>query len=152
MTANMLNIATTYNIDDQHGVQEGGTGGKTGKGGLKFPYVTAADDAADNDPSNPYAAMNCTTCHGAHGTGNIFNLRESINVAGVDMTVGGAVGFLDEAAYAGSTTYTLPLIGGQQTDHYWGAWCTFCHKGDAHPGKTEADACTGAHMHGGGSW
>ena len=152
MSPNMINIAAEYGATDQHGAQDGETGGRTGKGALKFPYVTSADDAADNDPTAPYAAMNCSTCHGAHGTGNIFNLRESITVAGVAMTVGGAAGFLDEPAYNGSTTYTLPLIGGQQTDHYWGAWCTFCHKGDAHPGKVEADACTGAHMHGGGSW
>ncbi len=152
ISANLINIAAEYDSTDQHGAGEGSTGSRTGKGGLKFPYVTSADDAANNDPPNPYAAMNCTTCHGAHGTGNIFNLRESITVAGEVLTVGGAAGFLDEPAYDGSSTYTLPLIGGQQTDHYWGAWCTFCHKGDAHPGKVEADACTGAHMHGGGSF
>ena len=151
-TASMINIATAYNGTDQHGSGDGGTGSKTSKGGLKFPYVNSTNDAADNDPSQNYAAMNCTTCHGAHGTGNIFNLRESITVAGTVMTVGGAAGFLDEAAYAGSSTYTLPVIGSNQEDHYWGAWCTFCHKGDAHPGKVEADACTGGHMHGGGSF
>ena len=84
------------------------------------------------------------------GLQTIFGIGPA--VAGEVLTVGGAAGFLDEPAYNGSSTYTLPLIGGQQTDHYWGAWCTFCHKGDAHPGKVEADACTGAHMHGGGSF
>jgi len=152
MTANMINIATAWNGTDQHGSGEGTTGSRTSKGALKFPYVTAADDAADNDPPANYAAMNCTTCHGAHGTGNIFNLRESITVGGVVMTVGGATGFTSEPAYAGNSTYTLPLIGGAQTDHYWGAWCSFCHKGDGHPGKVEADQCTGGHMHAGGAF
>jgi hypothetical protein len=152
MAANMINIATAYNGTDQHGSGDGETGTKTGKGGLKFPWVNSTNDAADNDPDQNYAAMNCTTCHGAHGTGSIYNLRESITVAGEVMTVGGVGGFLDEASYAGSTTYTLPTIGADQADHYWGAWCTFCHKGDGHPGKVEADSCTGAHMHGGGSF
>ncbi len=152
MTAGMVNMATAWNGTDQHGSGDGSTGSRTGKGGLKFPWVSTADDAADNDPPNTYAAMNCTTCHGAHGTGNIFNLRESITVGGVVMTVGGATGFLSDPAYAGNSTYTLPLIGGAQTDHYWGAWCSFCHKGDAHPGKVEADQCTGGHMHGGGAF
>ena len=73
-------------------------------------------------------------------------------MGGVTMTVGGVGGFTDEPAYFGSDTYTLPLIGGQQTDHYWGAWCSFCHKADAHPGKVETDSCTGGHMHGGGAF
>ena len=72
-------------------------------------------------------------------------------MAGQTLTVGG-VGNLNEAQYNGSTTYTLPEIGGVQTDHYWGAWCTFCHKMDGHPGKVEVDACTGGHMHGGGAF
>jgi hypothetical protein len=151
-TASMINIATAYNGTDQHGSGDGGTGSKTSKGGLKAPWVNATNDAADNDPAQNYAAMNCTTCHGAHGTGSIYNLRESITVAGQVMTVGGVGGFTDEPAYFGSSTYTLPVIGSNQEDHYWGAWCSFCHKGDGHPGKVEADACTGAHMHGGGSF
>ena len=149
----MINIATAYNGTDQHGSGDGSTGSRnTSKGGLKFPWVNTANDSLNGDPDQNYAAMNCTTCHGAHGTGNIYNLRESITVAGEVLTVGGVGGFLDDPAYAGSSTYTLPVIGGNQEDHYWGAWCTFCHKGDSHPGKTEADACTGAHMHGGGSF
>jgi hypothetical protein len=151
-TASMINIATAYNGTDQHGSGDGSTGRQTSKGGLKFPFVNSANDGLNYDPDQNYAAMNCTTCHGAHGTGSIYNLRESITVAGTVMTVGGAPGFLDEPAYAGSSTYTLPVIGSNQEDHYWGAWCTFCHKGDSHPGKVEADACTGAHMHGGGSF
>ena len=39
-----------------------------------------------------------------------------------------------------------------QEDHYWGAWCSFCHKMDTHPGKVETDSCTGGHMHNGGAF
>jgi starvation-inducible outer membrane lipoprotein len=77
-------------------------------------------------------------------------LKSEITIAGVQLTVGGTT-TLNEAHYAGNTSYEFPLIGGVQVDHYWGAWCTFCHKVDAHPGKVELDACTGGHMHGGGS-
>ena len=145
----MVNMADAW-LDDQHGVAEGTSGSRTGKGGLKAPYVTASDDAADNDASQPYAAMNCSDCHGSHGSKNIFNLKSEITIAGVQLQVGGTT-TLNEAHYAGNTSYEFPLIGGEQVDHYWGAWCTFCHKVDAHPGKVELDACTGGHMHGGGS-
>jgi hypothetical protein len=150
----MLNIALSWGAGgNQHGGGDGSTGSKTSKGGLKAPYVNASDDAANNDPANNYAAMNCNTCHGAHGSPNIYNLRESITVAGVVMTVGGKdPGTLDEPHYDGNSTYTLPEIGGTQTDHYWGAWCTFCHKMDGHPDKVETDACQGPHMHGGGAF
>jgi hypothetical protein len=145
----MVNMADAW-LDDQHGQAEGTAGSRTGKGGLKAPYVTAADDAADNDASQPYAAMNCSDCHGSHGSGNIFNLKSEITIAGVQLTVGGTT-TLNEPHYSGNTSYQFPEIGGVQVDHYWGAWCTFCHKVDAHPGKVELDACTGGHMHGGGS-
>ena len=170
LSENLINMADVYGgvngeTMDQHSAADGSTGTTTSKGGLKFPFVTSAQDQANSDPSSNYAAMNCSTCHGAHGTGSIFNLRESITVAGVQMTVGGgpygttagATGILDDPAYFGSTTYTLPVITPRngdptQQDHYWGAWCTFCHKMDAHPGKTEEDSCTNGHMHGGGAF
>jgi hypothetical protein len=156
MSSGMLDIASEYVSQDQHGGGDGNTGSKTSKGGLKAPYVNASDDAANNDPPSSYAAMNCSDCHGAHGTGSIFNLRESITIGGVVLTVGGGggvnPGVLDEPHYFGSATYSLPLIDGAQKDHYWGAWCTFCHKADTHPDKDEAEACTNGHMHGGGSF
>jgi hypothetical protein len=113
------------------------------------------------DDSNPaYAALNCTTCHGAHGTGSIFNLRESINVGGVQMTVGGWVGdTIGEdpnnpgSPRVGQTTYTLPLVtrDNKQSDHYWGAWCSFCHQMESH-GQAEDNACRSGHMHGAGAF
>lgn len=140
---------------DQHGMGNGNTGSQTSKGGLKAPYVNANDDAADNDPPTNYAAMNCTTCHGAHGGKNLYNLNTEITVAGVQMTLGGfgpRGGILDEPQYFGNTYYELPLIGGVQTEHFWGAWCTFCHKMDGHPAKTETEVCNGPHMHGQGGF
>jgi hypothetical protein len=172
MTANMTNIAFAYSADaansqDVHGGgAAAGQGGSTNKGGMKVPWVTAADAATNNDPTGAYAAMNCNTCHGAHGTGNIYNLRTSITVAGVQMSVGGVganASNYDPARTPDPTVYTLPPltgggkktldpVNGVQTDHYWGAWCTFCHKKDAHPGKVETDVCTNGHMHGGGAF
>jgi predicted CXXCH cytochrome family protein len=148
----MVNIADAYGTSDYHGaIAQAGFGTSINKGSMKQPWVTAADEAAGLDPTAPFAAMNCSTCHDAHGSANIFNLKSSINIGGMDLTVGGD-GNLNEAHYNGSTTYTLPEIGGTQDDHYWGAWCTFCHQMNAHPGKVETDSCQGPHMHGGGSF
>jgi hypothetical protein len=150
MSTSLINIATA-NAGDQHGA---GTGGNSQNGYLKYPW----NEAGVTDDSNPaYAALNCTTCHGAHGTGNIFNLRESITVAGVQMTVGGWVGdTIGEdpnnpgSPRVGQTTYTLPLVGRQtqkQEDHQWGAWCSFCHQMQQHS-RDEDVRCTNGHMHG----
>jgi len=156
----MLDIAGAWDGTDQHGTGAGSVGGSTAKGGLKFPYVTASDDAANADPTAAYAAMNCNTCHGSHGSGNIFNLLTSITVGGVVLEVGGVANVPVPSRITDPTVYDLPPMDGRnvnessgaQKDHYWGAWCTFCHKMDAHPGKVEADSCTGGHMHGGGSF
>jgi len=160
--ANMENLADAWAGADVHGAgNPAGIGGSTNKGGMKPPFVTAAGDAANEDPSGPYAAMNCTTCHGAHGTGNIFNLRESITVAGVVMQIGGGGGNMPvPARITDPTVYDLPATRETernsgifvQEDHYWGAWCSFCHKMDTHPGKVETDSCTGGHMHNGGAF
>ena len=157
MSANMTNIAGEWG-GRQHGGANGSTGSKTGKGNLKVPWTTPSQFAAGNDPSSPYAALNCTTCHGAHGTGSIFNLRESINVAGTDMTVGAIAGSGQFPVGTFSDpdndlkTYTLPVNGGSQNDHQWGAWCTFCHDMTAHAGVDETTTCTSAHQHGSNSF
>ena len=166
MTANMINIADAYSpvgagSTDVHGIGvPSGSGSSTNRGGMKEPWVTAADAANDWDPTGPYAALNCNTCHGAHGTGNIFNLRTSITVAGVQMSVGGVGNMPVPARITDPTVYTLPPMNGRnvdeingfQEDHYWGVWCTFCHKMDGHQGKAEEDSCTSGHMHGGGAF
>jgi hypothetical protein len=153
----MYNIADTWQTD-AHGRGQGGTGSSFEKGSLKPPYVTAQDDQV-NDPTANYAAMNCNTCHGAHGSPNIFNLRESITVAGVQMQVGGLGNMPVPARIAADpTVYTLPPMDGRnvneetgvQQDHYWGIWCTFCHYVQSHAGKEEDDSCTNGHRHGGG--
>ncbi|MDH5737688.1 MAG: hypothetical protein OEZ23_05225, partial [Gammaproteobacteria bacterium] len=148
---NLTDIATSW-AGSQHGAAEGSSGNRIGKGNLKPPFTTAADYAAGNDPTAPYAALNCTTCHGPHGTGNIFNLRESITVAGVQMEIGGeAASEFPKPTFSG-TTYTLPVNGGSQNDHQYGAWCTFCHNQSAHAGVDETTTCTSGHMHGGSSF
>ncbi|MDH3777362.1 MAG: cytochrome c3 family protein [Gammaproteobacteria bacterium] len=141
----MVNMAQAW-ASEQHGAGEGSTGTRVGKGSLKPPWTATAG----NDPSNPYAALNCTTCHGAHGSGSIFNLRESITVAGTQMQVGGSPG--SEFDTFSGTTYTLPVNGGTQADHVYGAWCTFCHEMSAHAGVDETTTCTSGHMHGANSF
>lgn len=165
MTANMIDVAAAYTGTngeslDQHGLGLGGADGSSNKGGMKKPWVDNTGDASNWDPSGGYAALNCSVCHGSHGTGNIFNLRTSITVAGVEMEIGGSGNMPVPARITDPKIYTLPPMDGRnvdtetglQDDHYWGAWCSFCHKMDAHPGKVEADSCTNGHMHGGGAF
>jgi cytochrome c553 len=152
MPVSMINMAAAWN-NDQHGNKDGSTGSSISKGNLKPPWNTQATYEAGDDPPNNYAALNCTTCHGAHGTGNIFNLRESITVAGVVMSTGcpdpATQPWCASSEFAGitGTSYTLPVNGGSQNDHEWGAWCTFCHNMSAHRGVDETTGCTSGHKH-----
>jgi hypothetical protein len=166
MTAGMLDIASAY-ASDQHG--KVGSAGGSGNGFLKFPWRAANANCSSGSWNGStwtdgiwtdcpeltvdYAALNCTTCHGAHGSDNIFNLRSSITVAGVQMTVGGwsgdTLGTPNSANMsADHTVYTMPLTGGVQVDHDWGTWCSFCHQLEGH-NKSETTGCTSSHMHGG---
>jgi cytochrome c553 len=144
----MLNIADTYANNDQHGNLVGN--GSASRGYLKVPWATQADYDAGNQPAEAYAAMNCTLCHSPHGTGNIYNLRTSITVAGQQMNVGGINAFPGDSG----PTYTLPLNAQSEQEQFgWGAWCTFCHEpsheaGGANPGL----GCQSGHMHGGGNF
>jgi hypothetical protein len=153
------NSTVAYNIGSsyfgsrggkQHGNGEGGDGSSTGKGNLKPPWTTQADYDAGLDPSAPYAALNCTTCHGPHGTGNIYNLRESITVGGQPMSTGGKPGSDFENIV--TTTYTLPDNGSGQEKDVYGAWCTFCHNMNAHADVTEVSNCNSGHRHGGNNF
>ena len=137
MSDGMINMAATY-ASDFHGDAFGGSGGN---GFMKAPYQV---DTA-------YAAMQCTTCHGAHGSDNIFNLRSSITVNGTVMETGGwSTGKSGDIGFVIETEYTLDTAGGgTQEDHLWGAWCSFCHQMESH-GVAETKTCTGGHMHGGG--
>jgi hypothetical protein len=150
MSTSLINMAAAWN-NDQHGNGDASTGTSIGKGNLKPPWNTQATYEAGDDPAVNYAALNCTTCHGAHGSGNIFNLRESITVAGVVMSTGcpGGEAWCSGSEFAGitGTSYTLPVNGGSQNDHEWGAWCTFCHNMSAHRGVDETTGCTSGHKH-----
>ena len=157
-------IATDYTAD-QHG--KVGSASGSGNGFLKYPWRAYNENCKNgswdgstwtngvwtdcSELTVNYAALQCTTCHGAHGSGNIYNLRTSITVAGVQMTVGGWTGNVGEPEPANvsddHTVYTLPLSGGVQANYFWGAWCTFCHQIDSHS-KTETKACASSHVHG----
>ncbi|MEE8307024.1 MAG: hypothetical protein V3R81_07135, partial [Gammaproteobacteria bacterium] len=162
MNAASINIAEIWSggsqNNDVHGpADNGGTGTSINKGGMKYPWVTAGQ--VGNDPSAPYASINCTTCHGAHGSDNIFNLRTSIKVAGVQMSIGGTGNMPIPARITDPTVYDLPrtneITSGvfAQETFDWGAWCTFCHDMSAHAGKVETSTgCNGGHMHGGGAF
>jgi hypothetical protein len=122
---------------------------------LKEPWTDQTANPGE-DPTQAYAALNCTDCHDGHGSDSLYHLRTSITIAGVDLQVGGQSGsqFGPDSVdpVTASTTYTLPLIGGVQTAQYFGAWCTFCHEMSSHPDKTETDSCPNAHKHTGNNF
>lgn len=151
MHVDMLDIADAYFGRDQHGDQDGEVGTRVNNGYKKVPWATQAEFDAGQNPAQNYAAIQCTTCHDQHGSNNLFHLKEQITVGGVAMQVGGKPG----SEFSGITptaTYTLPLIGGVQQDHYWGAWCTFCHEMSSHPGVGETSQCNTGHKHRGGNF
>ncbi len=118
---------------------------------MKAPWTTGGD-SKDEDPSAPYASFPCTICHGPHGSGSIFNLRTSINVAGTQMSTG-SYGTGDDMDSIIGTYYELPRYGAGSTqeNRVWGAWCTFCHQLSAH-GYGEAQVCRSGHQHGGSNF
>ncbi|MDH5633530.1 MAG: hypothetical protein OEZ10_11115 [Gammaproteobacteria bacterium] len=141
----MLNIADTFATRDQHGNLTGNS--SQSRGFLKVPWATQADYDAGKQPTGAYAAMNCTLCHSPHGSGNIYNLRTSITVAGQQMQVGGVNAWQGVSG----TTYTFPLNAqGEQEQFGWGAWCTFCHE-PSHD-TNNGLGCQSGHMHGGGNF
>jgi predicted CXXCH cytochrome family protein len=148
MPTGMIDMVASW-AGDQHGTY---SNLGTTKGWLKYPYTNAPAipaPAADYDGTTPFSAMTCTTCHGAHGSENIFNLKSSITVAGVQMTIGTSHGVWD--AVAGQTEYVFPVDSrsGLPEQVGWGAWCSFCHDVN-HDTKTGL-GCQGSHMHGGGT-
>jgi hypothetical protein len=144
MKAGVLNMAVAYETD-QHG-KNWGSG--EGKGTLKPPWVQTIGD----DYSGGYTALNCTMCHGPHGSDNMYNLRTSITVAGTQMSVGSVLGTSGFSSFSGTTH----KIGQQEnftpSDHNWGAWCTFCHELSGHNYDSETVGCTDAHKHGGANF
>jgi len=142
LSTNLVSIGTTY-ASDFHGE---GFGGSAGNGFLKPPFTI---DTA-------YAALQCTQCHGAHGSDNIFNLRSTITVgAGTAsetiMSTGGPWASKGDMKDVIGTTYTLESAndGSTQANRQWGAWCSFCHNLDQHS-LDETKTCNGGHVHGGG--
>ena len=93
ISSSLLNIASTYSTTDQHGRLDG-TGGSNGF--MKAPWqdIVANGDGtwANAELPNPYAALQCTSCHDGHGSDNIFHLKTSINIRGIQMKVGGGPG------------------------------------------------------------
>ena len=142
----MTNMAQAY-VTDQHGRN---TNRSTQKGWLKYPFTNAPPVPAPadyDDGTQGYAAMNCNTCHGPHGSENIYNLRSSITVAGVQMTIGATNAF---ETFSGPT-YLLPGHDtGEQEELGWGAWCSFCH--DVNHDTRDGTGCQSSHLHGGGNF
>jgi hypothetical protein len=142
-----LNMEAMWFTDRNHDVHGIADGNGAGQGYLKYPWTP---NGATSDITEGYAAMNCTTCHDAHGSGNIFNLRTSITVAGEVMTTGGWTG--DTIGQTQVTEYFLPNNGTDGQDMYfWGAWCSFCHQMESH-NRSETAACNTGHKHGGGNF
>ncbi len=184
----VTDISAEYFSRDVMGARPGGTGTSIGNGYLKEPWhvqpasCTAAGGwTGCEDPTEVYAALNCTVCHEGHGSASLWHLRTSIKMAGKILRVGGEnpnsefgpnSTFNNTAEPAKnrylSTTYSLPCQGGngepncadnptgaQEALHY-GAWCTFCHEMSSHPSKTEnaggSASCASSHVHGGGNF
>jgi len=160
MSPNLVNLASAYRDADQHGRIVGNDGGN---GEMKAPWN---DSNADTETAFPYASLPCALCHDGHGSDNIFHLKKSVTVRGIQMRVGGGVGSgFEPPAFSkwGSTTYTLPCFnakgtlvacgtaGSSQQDHKWAAWCTFCHTLRTH-GQSEDATCRTGHRHGGGAF
>jgi predicted CXXCH cytochrome family protein len=189
MSTSLLDIGAAYPTD-RHGQLL--TGNTSGNGFMKAPWqdvpgtddgsgtgTTAGDGFADQELTSPtYAAMQCDSCHDGHGSPNIFHLKTSINVRGIQLSVGGGPGsgfegvdigggvlrFTTVSDYGpGDTTYQLPCFSGnsqvscgdpgaEQRDHGWGAFCTFCHDMQTHGQSEDNDSCRTGHMHGGGAF
>ena len=139
----MLNIAEAYATADQHGAVPGSN--NAARGWMKYPWATdAMDDPAGPIQPAPYAALNCTLCHGPHGSPNIYNLKSSITVAGVVMNVGASNAWEGESG----PTYFLPGYDTNSQEQFtWGAWCTFCHEV-----SHDNASCNTGHTHGGGNF
>ena len=169
MSASMVNIATAYRDADQHGRIAGNNGAN---GYMKGPWQNVAPGTwAGSELANPYASVQCNNCHDGHGSANLFHLKTSVQVRGVQMTVGGGPGsgleskpFTAASDYgAGDPSYLLPCFdsggtqvscstpGSTQLDHKWGAWCSFCHDLQTH-NQSESTTCRSGHRHGGGAF
>jgi predicted CXXCH cytochrome family protein len=175
--SNLTNIGNGYD-GEQHGRGQGNTLTTLSKGYKKEPWTNLTANPGE-EPRKPYAALQCNYCHDAHGTDNIYHLRTSITIAGVEMTVGGVPGGswyetdTGDPDYPrwnpttgtkfGSNTYALPCFGGSGYDDCtagaqqhlnWGAWCSFCHTMSAHSGQagSEGTNCNNAHVHGGSNF
>jgi hypothetical protein len=175
--SNLTNIGDAYD-GEQHGRGQGNTGTTLSKGWKKEPWSDQGANPGE-EPTQPYAALQCNYCHDAHGTDNIYHLRTSITIAGVEMTVGGVLGGSwyetdsgdpdyprwnpTTGTKFGSNTYALPCLegdgyedcttGSQQHLNY-GAWCSFCHTMSAHGGQagSEDTNCNLGHVHGGSNF
>lgn len=170
------NIANAYTgTADQHGPDAGNGGGR---GELKAPWHNVGGSWSEAELGQPYASIQCTTCHESHGSDNLFHLRTSMTVRGQVMWVGGQTGsgfegltpetigskFTAVSDHAwGDTTYVLPCFDGNtqvsctnpagvQNEFGWGAWCTFCHDMDSHGQSESNNGCSSGHKHNGGNF
>jgi hypothetical protein len=155
----MINIAEAYATNDQHGAQPGGD--NLPRGWMKFPWATPEMD----NPASPiqpasYAALNCTLCHGHHGSENIYNLKSSVTVAGEVMEVGATEAWENEQGRdpdgpgplpPDPAVYFLPGYDTNSQEEFgWGAWCTFCH--EVRHDTNNGFGCSNAHRHGGNNF
>ncbi len=156
--AGMINIAEAY-AGDQHGAGPGSD--NAARGWMKYPWATPQmDDPAGPIQPAPYAALNCTLCHGHHGSENIYNLKSSVTVAGEVMNVGATNAWENEQGRDPDGAGPLPpdpavyFLPGYDTDTQemfgWGAWCTFCH--EVSHDTNDGTGCSSGHMHGGNNF
>jgi predicted CXXCH cytochrome family protein len=131
-----MNIAQKYLGDGtvapiKHGSGDGSNNLGNQAWRPRYPYQGTT--FSNTTPSYAYAAIQCTTCHDAHGSQNVYFLREYIVVDGVVMNDSNA--YLLGTGTAGSgAAISIPTgpaqSNGGLTADFYGKFCGTCHSPD----------------------
>jgi predicted CXXCH cytochrome family protein len=111
-SAGVIGATVPFNISTSYAAASGadahGRGDGTGAD-LEYPYA-GNNPGESGTTANAYSAMNCNDCHDSHGTINLYNLKSSIYINGVEMIPSGGVSTVTDSYYGGRD-----------------GWCTSCH-------------------------
>lgn len=124
-----MNILTRYLATGNTGLAHGnGRGnyisGSGGSGEVRPRYPYQGSTFSNTAPTRAYAALQCTTCHDAHGSQNVYLLREYIVVDGVNMNASNL--YLNGAAI-NLPTWNVAAGNGSLTNDFIAQFCATCH-------------------------